>query len=60
MQVIDSHLHLFKACSADYPRPVYTGLADKDKEVIAQELIILMEKVGVNKAIVVPLGPQDN
>ena len=40
MNVIDSHLHLFKANSKDYPRPVHPGLADEDREVLAKELII--------------------
>ena len=60
MNVIDSHLHLFKACSKDYPRPVHPELAEEDREVLAQELINVMQKAGVDKAIVVPLGPQDN
>ena len=60
MTVIDSHLHLFKANSKDYPRPVHPGLADEDREVLAKELIIKMEKAGVDKAIVVPLGPEDH
>ena len=60
MKVIDSHLHLFKACSKDYPRPVHPGLADEGREVLAQELIIVMEKAGVDNAGVVPLGPQDH
>ena len=60
MNVIDSHLHLFKACSKDYPRPVYPGLAEEDREVLAQELINVMQKAGVDKAIVVPLGPEDH
>ena len=60
MNVIDSHLHLFKANSKDYPRPVHPGLADEDREVLAKELIIKMEKAGVDKAIVVPLGPEDH
>ena len=40
MTVIDSHLHLFKVNSKDYPRPVHPGLADEDREVLAKELII--------------------
>ena len=60
MNVIDSHLHLFKACSVDYPRPIHPGLADEDREVLAPELINEMEKAGVDKAIVVPLGPDDH
>ena len=60
MNVIDSHLHLFKACSKDYPRPVHPELAEEDREVLAQELINVMQKAGVDKAIVVPLGPEDH
>ena len=60
MDIIDSHLHLFKAFSKNYPRPIYDGLADKNKEVLAKDLIHKMDKAGVNKAIVVPLGPEDN
>ena len=60
MNVIDSHLHLFKAYSKDYPRPIHPGLADEEREVVAQELIVEMEKAGVDKAIVVPLGPEDH
>ena len=37
MNVIDSHLHLFKANSKDYPRPVHPGLADEDREVLAKK-----------------------
>ena len=60
MDVVDAHLHLFRSNSAAYPRPVQPGLADEDREVLAQELIAEMEKAGVDKAIVVSLGPQDH
>jgi len=60
MKVIDSHLHLFKAYSEYYPRPIHPGLADEDREILAKELIIQMESAGVDKAIVVPLGPEDH
>ena len=60
MSIIDAHLHLFKANSKDYPRPVYPKLADENREVLAKQLLITMEKAGVDKAIVVPLGPEDN
>ena len=57
MTVIDSHLHLFKANSRDYPRPVHPGLADEDREVLAKELIIKMEKAGVDKACLLYTSP---
>ena len=59
MPVIDSHLHLFKAVSDQYPRTVYPGLADPELEVTAEMLLEKMESAGVDKAVVVPLGPQD-
>ena len=60
MPVIDSHLHLFRAVSESYPRTVYPGLAEADLDVPAEKLIALMENTGVDKAIVVPLGPEDH
>ena len=60
MPVIDSHLHLFRAVSDRYPRTVYPGLADADLDVSAEKLISLMESTRVDKAIVVPLGPEDH
>lgn len=60
MPVIDSHLHLFRAVSDRYPRTVYPGLADADLAVPAEKLISLMESTRVDKAIVVPLGPEDH
>ena len=59
MDVIDGHLHLFKAHSNDYPRTVYPGMADAEMEVLASDLLGVMGETGVEKAIVVPLGPQD-
>ena len=60
MSIIDSHLHLFRAVSDQYPRTVYPGLADSDLDVPAEMLLSKMEDAGVDKAIVVPLGPQDH
>ena len=60
MSIIDAHLHLFKANSKDYPRPIYPKLADENREVVAKQLLLTMEKAGVDKAIVVPLGPEDH
>ena len=60
MPVIDSHLHLFRSVSESYPRTIYPGLAEADLDVPAEKLITLMESAGVDKAIVVPLGPEDH
>ena len=59
MEVVDAHLHLFKAVSEDYPRTVYPGMANAEMEVLAEDLLGVMGTAGVDKAIVVPLGPQD-
>ncbi len=60
MSVIDAHLHVFRRYSEDYPRPIHAGLAEADREVLAEDLIKEMDKAGVEKAIVVPLGPEDH
>ena len=60
MEVIDAHLHLYKAVSPAYPRTVYPGMADAEMEVLAEDFLEIMQAAGVDKAIVVPLGPQDH
>ena len=60
MSVIDSHLHVFRRYSEGYPRPIHPGLAEADREVLAEDLIKEMDKAGVDKAILVPLGPEDH
>jgi len=60
VDVIDAHLHLFKAHSNAYPRTIYPGMADAEMEVLADDLLVVMGESGVDKAVVVPLGPQDH
>jgi len=60
MSFIDAHLHVFRKYSEEYPRPIHAGLAEADREVLADDLIKEMEKAGVDKAILVPLGPEDH
>ncbi|MBO68905.1 MAG: hypothetical protein CL398_11415 [Acidiferrobacteraceae bacterium] len=60
MSLIDGHLHLFRAASTRYPRTIYPGLADAELDVPAERLISLMDSTGVEKAVVVPLGPEDH
>ena len=60
MEVVDAHLHLFKAVSEDYPRTVYPGMADAEMEVLAEELLGVMGTAGVDKAIVVPSDRRTN
>jgi predicted TIM-barrel fold metal-dependent hydrolase len=59
MSIIDSHLHLFRSYSEQYPRPIHPGLAEAEREALAADLIKEMDSAGVDKAILVPLGPQD-
>ena len=48
MSVIDAHLHVFRRYSEDYPRPIHAGLAEADREVLAEDLIKEMIIEGVD------------
>ena len=58
--IIDSHLHLFRAVSDDYPRAVYEVMATAEREELAEGLLEQMQSAGVDKAIVVPLSAHDH
>jgi len=58
--VVDGHLHLFRAVSADYPRTVYDIMAEADREELAEPLLAAMEGAAVDHAIVVPLSKDDD
>lgn len=57
--VVDGHLHLFRAYSPDYPRTVYDVMAEADREELAEKLLAAMDTAGVDHAIVVPLSKDD-
>lgn len=56
--IVDGHLHVFRAASTDYPRPV-DELAPADREAPVEDLLALMDDAGVDRAVLVPLGPED-
>ncbi len=59
MPVVDAHLHLFKAVSDAYPRPVYESMTPPDREEAAEELLAAMASAGVDHAVVVALSEHD-
>lgn len=59
MDVVDAHLHLFKAKSEEYPRDVFEGMTPPDREEPVAEFLEAMDDAGVDRAIVVPLSPHD-
>ncbi|HZV50421.1 MAG TPA: amidohydrolase family protein [Candidatus Dormibacteraeota bacterium] len=59
MPVIDGHAHVFRPHSEQYPRPV-DELAPAGREAPVEEFLRAMEKAGVERAVLVPLGPEDD
>lgn len=59
MDVVDAHLHLFKALSGDYPRDVFEAMTPPEREETVEEFLAAMEDAGVDRAVVVPLSPHD-
>jgi predicted TIM-barrel fold metal-dependent hydrolase len=58
-KVVDGHLHLFRKATADYPRTTYAGMAEADREALAEPLVVAMEAAGIDHAVVVPLSKED-
>lgn len=56
--IIDAHLHVFKSATRDYPRPV-DELAPGEREAPVEDLLRVMDGAGVDRAVLVPLGPED-
>lgn len=56
--IVDGHLHVFRPATADYPRPV-DDLAPAGREAPVEDLLRVMDGAGVDRAVLVPLGPQD-
>ena len=42
-KVVDAHLHLFRKATVDYPRTIIEGLAEADREALAEPLLVAME-----------------
>lgn len=57
--VVDSHLHLFRRVSDEFPRATFERMAEADREELAERLIHAMDAVGVDHAVVVPLSKDD-
>lgn len=56
--IIDAHLHVFKPATSDYPRAV-DNLVPADREAPVEDLLAVMAGAGVDRAVLVPLGPED-
>jgi L-fuconolactonase len=56
--VVDAHLHVFAAASDRFPRDVHE-LYPAELEAPVESLIAVMEQVGVDRAVLVPLSYHD-
>ena len=59
MDVVDAHLHLFKAISDDYPRAIFEGMTPPEREEPAELLLAAMDAAGVDHAVVCALSEHD-
>ena len=57
MTIVDAHVHLYRRASEEYPR-VVLDVFPRDAEAPAEDLLELMDSHGVDRAVVVALGPQ--
>ena len=60
MDVVDAHLHLFKALSADYPRAIFEGMAPPERSETAERLLEAMDAAGVDRAVYCALSEHDH
>jgi L-fuconolactonase len=58
--VVDSHLHLFRRVTEQYPRTTFERMADESREERVERLIDAMDAAGVDRAVVVPLSKEDH
>lgn len=58
--VVDSHLHLFRRATDEFPRATFERMAEADREELAERLIEAMDQIGVDHAVVVPLSKEDH
>ena len=59
MDVVDGHLHLFKALSDEYPRAIFDVMAPPERSETAARLLEAMDASGVDRAIFCALSPHD-
>ena len=59
MDVVDAHLHLFKALSDDYPRAIFDIMAPPERSESAERLLEATDGAGVDRAIVCALSEHD-
>ena len=59
MDVVDAHLHLFKALSDDYPRAIFEIMAPPERTESAERLLEALDATGVDRAIVCALSEHD-
>lgn len=57
--IVDAHLHVFTADGKPHPR-VVDELAPAEREAPAEDLILVHNEAGVDRAVLVPLGPEDD
>jgi L-fuconolactonase len=57
--IVDAHLHVFVPYSQRYPRQV-DALAPADRGASVTDLLAVMAAAGVDRAVLVPLGPEDD
>ena len=60
MDVVDGHLHLFKALSDQYPRAVFEGMTPPEREESAERLLEAMDAAGVDRAVYCALSEHDH
>ena len=60
MDVVDAHLHLFKALSDDYPRAIFEGMTPPEREESAERLLEAMDAAGVDRAVYCALSEHDH
>ena len=59
MDVVDGHLHLFKALSDEYPRAIFDIMAPPERSETPSRLLEAMDAAGVDRAIFCALSPHD-
>ena len=59
MDVVDAHLHLFKALSDEYPRAIFEGMAPPERSETADRLLEAMDAAGVDRAVYCALSEHD-